>query len=208
MPSVEPRSTSSRITKLAVRSPEQIEFTRIDGDLVRCACSVMALAKEKGLSVITAESCTAGLIAAVLSEAPGAARHLQGGLVTYTKEQKTALLGVPADLLETKGAVCAEVCSAMAEGALRCSTSDVAVAVTGVAGPATDEDGNPVGLVYLAGQRRGASPIQVRREFGPIGRDVIRYRAVAEAMAVLAAALALGPPALAYAKPGISTSSR
>ena len=188
--------SSSPQTKTSDRpdraASDETDFTRVDECLVQLACSVLSLAEQKNLTVITAESCTAGLIAAVLSEAPGAATHLHGGFVTYTKPQKTAVLDVPAELLERKGAVCAEVAVAMADGALRHSTADVAVAVTGVAGPAKDEDGNPVGLVYLAAARRGASPIQVERRFGDIGRSAIRYRAVAEAMALLTKVLASG----------------
>jgi nicotinamide-nucleotide amidase len=178
--------TSERRDRAAT---DEADFTRVDEHLVELACSVLSLAQQKGLTIITAESCTAGLIAAILSEAPGAATHLHGGFVTYTKPQKTAVLDVPAELLERKGAVCAEVAAAMADGALRHSTADVAVAVTGVAGPAKDEDGNPVGLVHLAAARRGASPIQVERRFGEVGRSTIRYRAVAEAMALLTTAL-------------------
>jgi len=96
---------------------------------------------------VTAESCTAGkLAAALLSEAPGAAERLHGSFVTYTKANKTKSLGVSAALLQRRGAVCREVAVAMAEGALVRSPATVAVSITGVAGPDPDEDGNPVGL--------------------------------------------------------------
>jgi nicotinamide-nucleotide amidase len=191
---------TSTVTGPGESAPEKVDFTRIDEHLVRLAACVLSLAQKKNLSVVTAESCTAGLIAAVLSEAPGASTHLQGGFVTYTKEQKTAVLGVPPDLLAEQSAVCAAVARCMAEGALRYSTADVAVAVTGVAGPEPDEDGNPVGLLYLAGLRRDAPPIEVERQFGAIGRSEIRSRAVAEAMTLLAATLALDPEALTPAR--------
>jgi nicotinamide-nucleotide amidase len=118
---------------------------------------IMTRAKACGLTLVTAESCTAGRLAAALSEAPGAADQFHGGFVTYTKRAKTKLLGVDEILLREKGAVCAEVAEAMAAGALLRSTADIAVSVTGVAGPEPDEDGNPVGLIYCAGAKRGAA---------------------------------------------------
>jgi len=121
------------------------------------AKDIMARAKACGLTLVTAESCTAGRLAAVLSDAPGAAEQFHGGFVTYTKPAKAQLLGVDEMLLREKGAVCAEVAEAMAAGALLRSTADVAVSVTGVAGPEPDEDGNPVGLIYCAGAKRGAA---------------------------------------------------
>lgn len=121
------------------------------------AKDIMERAKACGLTLVTAESCTAGRLASALSDAPGASEHFHGGFVTYTKEAKTKLLGVDANLLREKTAVCAEVAEAMAQGALLRSPADVAVSVTGVAGPEPDEDGNPVGLVYCAGAKRGAA---------------------------------------------------
>jgi nicotinamide-nucleotide amidase len=117
---------------------------------------VVARAKACGLTLVTAESCTAGRLAAALADVPGAGDQLHGGFVTYTKQAKHRLLGVDMALLREKTAVCAEVAEAMAAGALLRSTADIAVAVTGVAGPDPDEDGNPVGLIYCAVARRGA----------------------------------------------------
>jgi nicotinamide-nucleotide amidase len=154
-------------------------------ELVRAAEAVLAVAKQKKLTMVTAESCTSGLLACVLSEAPGAAEFLHGGFVTYTKENKTAALGVPGKLLEDKGAVCIEVASAMAEGALARSPADLAVAITGVAGPAPDEDGNPVGRVCIAVARRGFPTQQIEKQFGAIGRDAVRARAMEDALAAL-----------------------
>jgi nicotinamide-nucleotide amidase len=110
-----------------------------------------------GWTVITAESCTAGALAHHLSKGEGASQHFHGGIVAYTKDMKTAGLGVPAALLNEKTAVCAEVAAAMAKGALARSPADVAVSITGVAGPEPDEDGNPVGLIYCAVARRGGA---------------------------------------------------
>src|SRR5436309_11701143 len=103
-------------------------------DLIEAAEDVLALAKKKDQTIITAESCTSGLLASVLSEAPGAAECLHGGIVTYTKRSKSMLLGVAEELLRTKGAVCDDVARAMAEGALERSPAEISVAITGVAG--------------------------------------------------------------------------
>ena len=164
---------------------KHVEFTRIDRDLIEEAVAVMEIAKRKQLSIVTAESCTGGLIAAVLSEAPGAGDWLHGGFVTYTKENKAAALGVDLDLIEKEGVVSAPVARAMAEGALERSPADIAVAITGVAGPATDEDGTPVGTVHFAAARRGFETMHVERNFGDIGRGPCRYRGVKEAFALL-----------------------
>jgi nicotinamide-nucleotide amidase len=142
-------------------------------------------ARQRNLSLVTAESCTAGKLAATLSEAPGAAHYLHGGFVTYTKANKIKSLGVPADLLERKGAVCREVAVAMAQGARERSPADVAVAITGVAGPDPDEDGNPVGLVCIAVARDGCPTSSVENRYGDIGREAICDRAMVDALSEL-----------------------
>jgi nicotinamide-nucleotide amidase len=121
----------------------------------RLAEDVLERAIACGWTVVTAESCTAGALAHHLSKGEGASQHFHGGIVTYTKDMKTAALGVPATMLKKKTAVAAEVAAAMAEGALKHSPADVAVSVTGVAGPEPDEDGNPVGLIYCGVATRG-----------------------------------------------------
>ena len=127
----------------------------MDNSLTAMAEDLVALAARAKLTIITAESCTSGLLATVLSEAPGAGKILHGGFVTYTKEHKAVGLGVPDELLRSKGAVCDEVACAMAEGALARSHADLAAAITGVAGPEPDDDGNRVGRVFIAVARRG-----------------------------------------------------
>jgi nicotinamide-nucleotide amidase len=122
--------------------------------------------KEKGLSIVTAESCTAGMIAAVLSRADGAGEVLHGGFVTYTKAHKTSALGVSADLLREKSAVNEEVVRQLATGALNHSPASLSLAVSGVLGPEEDEDGNPVGLVYFCCVKSGGQPVAVKEEFG------------------------------------------
>jgi len=115
--------------------------------LVEKAQPAIDALRDKNLSVIAAESCTAGLIAAILSHAPHAGECLHGGFVVYSKKHKTPSLGVNAALLKSKGSVNAEVALEMAQGALRRSFASVALAVTGVLGPDSDEDGNSPELV-------------------------------------------------------------
>ena len=163
----------------------KLEFTRVDEALVRRAAAFLALLNDRRVSVVTAESCTGGLIASVLSEAPGAADWLQGGFVVYTAQNKESALGVPREMLETKGAVSAEVARAMAEGALARSPAELSVSVTGVAGPEPDERGNPVGLMFFACSRRGSATRVVRKEFGKQDRGALRYKAVETALELL-----------------------
>jgi nicotinamide-nucleotide amidase len=154
-------------------------------DLNAIAKELLTVLKAQHLTVVVAESCTAGLMGQVLSDVPGAGEHFHGGFVTYTKAHKTRALNVPANLLRDKGAVCVEVALAMAEGALRNSPADLGAAITGVAGPEPDEDGNPVGRVCIAVARKGISSRAFERHFGDIGRDAVRQQAVVEALRVL-----------------------
>jgi nicotinamide-nucleotide amidase len=135
------------------------------------------------------------LVAAVLSDAPGASEHLQGGFAVYTEEQKRIALGVPAELIERHGAVSAAVARALAEGALAASQADVAVAITGVAGPARDDDGHPVGLVHFAAARRGVATVHEEVRFGDIGRGAVRYQSVMRALGLLERVIRLRAPA-------------
>jgi nicotinamide-nucleotide amidase len=161
-------------------------ISSIDADIVRRAKDVMRLLLERKLSAITAESCTAGLISAALSEAEGASTGLQGAFVTYTKEQKTIALGVPAELLASHGSVNEEVARRMVEGALDRSAADVVLAVTGVLGPEPDEDGNPVGLVFLACCKRGHPSSVVERAFPRLETDRLRHEVVIAALDLMA----------------------
>jgi nicotinamide-nucleotide amidase len=171
---------------------EDIDFTRIDRALVEQGAALLERAKRERLRLVTAESCTGGLIAAVLSEVPGAADWLHGGFVTYTIEHKTAALGVPPDLIERAGVVSEAVARAMAEGALARSPADVAVSVTGAAGPAPEKDGTPVGRMHLAAARRGRTTMHVAHDFGDIGRGANRYNAVRAALELLTDAMRAG----------------
>lgn len=116
---------------------------------------ILECARVTGQSIVTAESCSAGILALAFSRGVGASKHFLGGFVTYTKDMKSRVLAVPPALLESKTAVCREVAVAMAKGALELSGASIAVSITGVAGPEEDEDGNPVGLVYCAVARKG-----------------------------------------------------
>jgi nicotinamide-nucleotide amidase len=187
-----PDMAPGRFALILARGSEEQEMA-FSKRLAELAGHAMDAAKARGWSVVTAESCTAGKLAAVLSETPGASDYLHGGFVAYTKHNKTRALGVPAELIKQKGAVCSDVAIAMADGALRHSPADIAVAITGVAGPEPDEDGNPVGLVCIAVVARGANkPIHVEKRYGEIDHDAIQDRAMADALTELIRAIAEG----------------
>jgi len=153
--------------------------------LDRLAERILKKAKAAGLQIVTAESCTAGTVAHVLSKGEGASKHLAGGFVTYTKDMKSRVLGVPMAMLKSKSAVAAEIAEAMARGALARSGASIAVAVTGVAGPDPDEDGNPVGLIYCAVVRRGQAPRSVRLQSTATQRRALIDEATLEALTLL-----------------------
>ena len=166
----------------------KLEFTCVDEALVRRAAELMSLLHKRKLTIVTAESCTGGLIASVLSEAPGAGDCLQGGFVVYTEEHKQTALGVPKDMLDRYGAVSAQVAAAMAEGALARSPADIAVSLTGVAGPEPDDGGNPVGLMLFGCARRGYGTTVVEKNLGNGDRGALRYKAAEIAIDLVAGA--------------------
>jgi nicotinamide-nucleotide amidase len=135
-------------------------------DLKDQAQRVVKLARQRRMTLATVESCTAGSLVNLLAQAEGASEALQGGFVVYTKENKSAAVGVPRSLLGEHTAVSAAVAQAMATGGLDRSPASVVVSVTGVAGPEPDEDGNPVGLVYVAAATRDGRTRVVKNEFG------------------------------------------
>lgn len=143
------------------------------------------LLTQKQLTVAAAESCTGGLITAMLTEVPGSSVVVERGFVTYSNAAKTEMLGVDADLIRRVGAVSKEVAIAMVEGAIARSRADIAVAVTGIAGPDGGTTVKPVGLVHLAAMRRGGSPVHVEKRFGDIGRQKVRLATVAEALEMM-----------------------
>ena len=153
----------------------------INPALCEQAQAILTALKTAGMSIVTAESCTAGMIAAVLSRAQGASEALHGGFVTYTKAHKTAALGVSADLLRRRGAVNEEVVKQLAAGALENSPASLSLAVSGVLGPEEDEDGNPVGLVYFCCLIKNGQPAVVREEFGKKSPDQLLQLIIARA---------------------------
>jgi nicotinamide-nucleotide amidase len=159
-------------------------------ELKELANALIERAKQADLGIVTAESCTAGLMCQVLADAEGASEFFHGGFVTYTKAHKSRALGVPEALLREKGAVCAEVARAMAEGALRNSKAGISAAITGVAGPEPDQDGNPVGRVCIAVARRGFPAREFEWRYPDMGREAIRQQAVADALKAMTEALA------------------
>ena len=155
-------------------------------------------ARAQGLTVAVAESCTGGMIAAALTDAPGASRVFDRGFVTYSNAAKQALLGVQAGTLAAHGAVSEPVAREMAAGALAASTADLVLSVTGIAGPGGSEL-KPEGRVCFALARRGGPVHSETVEFGPLGRDGVRRASVAHALRRLAEAAGAAPPGAAGA---------
>ncbi len=151
-------------------------------ELTELATAVIAACQARGLRIATAESCTGGLIIAALTEVPGSSAVVDRGFVTYSNEAKVAMLGVPAALIAAHGAVSAPVAIAMVEGVLAHAPADLAIATTGIAGPAGGTPAKPVGLVHLAAQRRGQPPRHIERRFDQNGRPAIRLAATREAL--------------------------
>ena len=142
--------------------------------------TIVPLLKRKGLTLAAAESCTGGLIAKRITDVPGASEVFMGGMVTYTNAAKTAMLGIDSALLEQKGAVCREVALLMAENAAKKLGADIGIGTTGVAGPGSDERGNPVGLVFIGLYYNGkTSCIQLNMN---AGRERIRNHTALTAM--------------------------
>jgi nicotinamide-nucleotide amidase len=153
------------------------------------AATLVRAYTERGLKIVTAESCTGGLVAGLLTEIAGSSAVVERGFVTYSNEAKTELIGVPADLIATFGAVSDPVARAMAEGALARSRADVAVAITGIAGPSGGSEAKPVGLVHFGLARKGQTTIHLERRYGDLGRRAVRLKAVEDALGLLEQAI-------------------
>jgi nicotinamide-nucleotide amidase len=153
--------------------------------LLRLAEVILAETRAKNLRLALAESCTGGLIAACLTEIPGASNVVERGFVTYSNLAKTEMLDVSADLIKQDGAVSEEVARAMAEGALAHSAAQLALAVTGVAGPGGGTEEKPVGLVHIATARADSKVLHEAHYFGDIGRTQIRLKSVEAALKLL-----------------------
>ena len=157
----------------------------IDGGLVEAASAVLDLCARHGLKLATAESCTGGLIAAALTETPGSSRVFERGYVTYSNTAKIEDLGVPAELIDQHGSVSEEVARAMAKGALKAAGVDLALAVTGVAGPDGGTPQKPVGLVYIAAAHSSGTALGREFRYGKLGRSEIRRRSALAALALV-----------------------
>ena len=165
-------------------------FRMFPPDLTARAAALIERCRVSGLKIATAESCTGGLVAGLLTEIPGSSAVVERGFVVYSNEAKEDLLDVPAETIRTHGAVSEATARAMAEGALRASLADIAVSVTGVAGPDGGTAEKPVGLVWFACARAGATTAAREERFGDIGRGEVRLASVGVALELLEAAAA------------------
>jgi len=153
--------------------------------LISLATTVLDEARAKGMRITTAESCTGGLIAGLLTEIPGSSDVLECGFVAYSDQAKQDLLGIPGNLIAKHGAVSSAVAQAMAQGAAAHSKTQLAVAVTGIAGPGGGTAQKPVGLVHFAAYREGGAILHQERRFGDIGRAHVRLKSVETALTLL-----------------------
>jgi len=149
------------------------------------ARALLDLCKAKQLTIVTAESCTGGLVAGALTDIAGSSAVVDRGFVTYTDEAKEEVLGVPHDVLDSHGAVSRETAEAMALGALAHSPAMLSVAITGIAGPGGGTPAKPVGLVHFAAAAGDGRLIHREQRYGDIGRTEVRRRSVLQALAML-----------------------
>ena len=156
-------------------------------DIERAACELLELACAHELSIATAESCTGGLLASLLTDVEGASHAFERGFVTYSDDAKRELLGVPTETLDNHGAVSRETAVAMAEGGLERSRADLVLSITGFAGPAAP--GDESGLVHFACAARGQKTAERAEHFGDIGRGPVRLAALRVALEMLQAAV-------------------
>ncbi|MBN9015385.1 MAG: CinA family protein [Rhizobiales bacterium] len=161
--------------------------------------SLLDLCRMRKLTVATAESCTGGLVAGALTDIPGSSDVIDRGFVTYSNDAKRAMLGVKASTLDAFGAVSKETAQAMAIGALGRAGVDLAVSITGIAGPGGATPNKPVGLVHFAVAARDGRILHRECRFGALGRSVVRERSVIEALRMLTE-MARGPKAPAPKK--------
>jgi len=162
--------------------------TCLPAEMVDLARRVIDANRAAGLRIALAESCTGGLVSAALTEIPGSSDVFEAGLVTYSNEAKLDLLGVSLDVLETFGAVSIAVAWAMAQGALNKTGADVAVAITGIAGPHGGSEKKPVGTVVFARARKDGDPNEIvadLKNFGDQGRGGVRLQAALCALELL-----------------------
>lgn len=147
--------------------------------------ALLDLCRSRKLTVATAESCTGGLVAGALTEIPGSSDVIDRGFVTYSNDAKRKMLGVKASTLESFGAVSKETAIQMAVGALEEADVDLAVSITGIAGPGGATPGKPVGLVHFAVAARDGRIVSKECRFGAVGRSAVRQRSVLESLRLL-----------------------
>jgi nicotinamide-nucleotide amidase len=168
-----------------------------DGSLAGLAADLQALCLERGLTVATAESCTGGLVAKLITDVPGSSGYFRGGIVAYANLTKERLLGVPAELIAAHGAVSAQVARSMALGAVAATGATLAVAVTGVSGPGGGTEAKPVGLTYVAVAYAGG--FEVRRYMWAGERASNRDASARSALELLLECVTATPAAVAPA---------
>jgi nicotinamide-nucleotide amidase len=157
----------------------------LDHDASYAAAALLDLCRKKQLKIVTAESCTGGLVAGAITDIAGSSDVLDRGFVTYSNESKQQMLGVPAVTLREHGAVSRETAEAMARGALGRAEADLAVAITGIAGPGGGSKEKPVGLVHFAAASRNGALEHAEMRYGDIGRAEVREKSVLQALAML-----------------------
>ncbi|HEY1943560.1 MAG TPA: CinA family protein [Roseiarcus sp.] len=165
-------------------------------DLIARARALLDACRDRGLKIAAAESCTGGLISALLTEIPGSSAVVERGFVVYSNDAKQEMLGVSPDVLAAHGAVSEQTARAMALGALAHSLAQVAVSVTGVAGPDGGSAEKPVGLVHFACAQRGGATVALERRFGAQSRGAIRLASVETALSLLEEAALADQPGL------------
>lgn len=153
-------------------------------DIIQSAADTIEACRNAGVMVATVESCTGGLVSGALTSVSGSSDVLDRGFVTYSNEAKNELVGVPLHLIEDHGAVSAAVAQAMAEGGVKCSNAQIAVAITGVAGPGGGTEAKPVGLVHFGCFREGRA-VMLHHEIYPGDREAVRAASVLRALAML-----------------------
>ncbi|MBL4800798.1 MAG: CinA family protein [Emcibacter sp.] len=151
-------------------------------DIIKLATETLQIARDKGVHLATAESCTGGLIMGALTEIAGSSDVVDRGFITYTNRAKMEALNVTAETLRIGGAVTKETAIAMAEGALEKSSATITVSVTGIAGPDGGSTEKPVGLVHMACANRNGPILHEKHLFGDIGRDKVREKTVIAAL--------------------------
>ena len=169
----------------------------MNSDTADAAIALIQLCIERKLTIATAESCTGGLVAGALTDVPGSSAVVDRGFVTYSNNAKQQMLGVPAATLKQYGAVSRQTAEAMARGALSKAKVDLAVAITGIAGPGGGSVDKPVGLVHFAAASRDGTSMHAAMRYGDIGRTDVRHKSVLQALRMLmelAEAHAAGAP--------------